>query len=160
MPGFRWCATRRSGRAGEACIPTSPDEVDWAYELVVAVRCQQRLSRRLDHLGDHFFAPDDVSLGVLDQLVIADDRALEDPAGLAAIRRWVYGGGRLWVLADKVHPQVLERILGDQCALQVIDRVGLTTVRIEPIVEQGMTPPIETDYERPVDLVRIVASGV
>jgi hypothetical protein len=144
----------------ESLDPSSPEVVDWAYEMVVAVRCQQRLSRRLDRLGDQFFAPDAVSLAVLDQLVIADDRVLEDPAGLAAIRRWVYGGGRLWVLADKVHPPVLERILGDECTFQVIDRVGLTTVRIEPIVEQGMPPPIETDYEQPVDLVRVVASGV
>ncbi len=140
--------------------PSTPDEVNWAYDLVVAVRYEQRLSRRLDHLGDHFFAPDDVSLGLLDHLVIADDRVLEDPAGLAAIRRWVHGGGRLWVMASQVHPQVLERILGDEWSFQVVDRVGLTTVRIEPIVEQGMPPRIETEYDQPVDLVRVVASGV
>jgi hypothetical protein len=144
----------------ETLEPPSPDDVDWAYDLVVAVRCEQRLGRRLDHLGDHFFAPDDVGLALLDHLVIADDRVLDDPAGLAAIRRWVHGGGRLWVMAGRVRPQVLERILGDECTFQVVDRVGLTTVRIEPIVELGMPAPVETEYEQPVDLVRVVAGGV
>src|SRR5262249_21123852 len=119
-------------------------EADWdrARELVIAARLSQRLSTRLAAPRDQNFLPDDVSLQSLQQLVVADSRILGDRAGLAAIRRWVHGGGWLWVLLDRVDSQVLERILGDEFECTVVDRVGLTTVSIEKATdEHGNLPP-------------------
>src|SRR5207302_3970072 len=61
-----------------------------------------------------------------------------------------------------------ELLLGDEFVCEVIDRVGLTNVRIEPATnapsggaaKAGTAGPIETEYEEPVDLVRsVLAEG-
>jgi hypothetical protein len=130
-----------------------------AYELVIASRLSQRLSTRLAALRDPNFAPDDVSLQSLHQLVVTDNRAIADPAGAAAIRRWVHGGGWLWVMLDRVDPQVLERILGDEFECAMVDRVGLTTVRIERSGGDRRDAPAESEYEQPVALVRVLVNG-
>ncbi|MGE5193378.1 MAG: hypothetical protein ACM3U2_12865, partial [Deltaproteobacteria bacterium] len=142
---------------GESFLP----EVDKsaAYDLAVAARLSDRKSTRLARLEDRNYAPDDVSLQSLHQLVVADSRALDDPAGLAAIRRWVHGGGRLWVMLDRVDPRFLERILGDEFLCEVVDRVGLTSVRIEAVAKERFSTPVESEHEQPVDLVRVVATG-
>lgn len=133
-------------------------DTEAAFELVVAARVSQRRTRRVTKFGDRQFAPDDVSLEGVDQLVIADSRVLDDPAGVAAIRRWVHRGGRLWVMLDRVDPLVVELLVGDTFACQVVDRVSLTTVRIEPVAKMGAAEAIEIDYEQPVEMVRVVVA--
>ncbi|MBI3862702.1 MAG: hypothetical protein HY290_12500 [Planctomycetia bacterium] len=127
-----------------------------AYDLVVACRRSQQLSRRTSHLAEQLFAPDDFSLQPFDQLVVSSSRALGDPAGLAAIRRWLYKGGRLWVMLDQADAQILETILGDQFVCRVVDRVGLTSVRVDPAAQNGDTGSPVAEFEEPVDLVRVV----
>ncbi|HLJ09694.1 MAG TPA: hypothetical protein VKU82_00825 [Planctomycetaceae bacterium] len=131
------------------------EDASAAYDLVVAGRSSQKLTQKVTNYGDRFFAPDEFSLQAVDQLVICDNRVLNDPAGLAAVRRWTYAGGQLWVLLDRVDPQVLETILGDEFVCHLVDRVSLTTVRMKSAKAAGL-PPIETDYETPVDLVRVL----
>ena len=67
----------------------------------------------------------------LDQLVLADDRLAFDSAGMAALRHWVCGGGRLWVMLDRVDPAMVELLLGDAFRCEVVDRVGLTEVLVQ-----------------------------
>jgi hypothetical protein len=135
-------------------------QTDPAYELVVAARISQRLSTRVVGLWDRNFVPDEFSLQPLHHLVVTDGRALDDPAGLAAIRRWVHGGGRLWVMLDRVSPQFLERLLGDEFQCVEVDRVGLTTVRIDPAGKKRPGGPSrEIEHEQPVDFVRVLVSG-
>ena len=102
---------------------------DTAHDLVAASRVNQGLSPRVVSFpGQSFspdcvsFSPDDVSWQSLHQLVVADSRALDDPSGLPAIRRWVHGGGRLWVMLDRADPGILERILGDEFVCDVVGR--------------------------------------
>jgi hypothetical protein len=145
-----------------------PDlERDSAHQLVVAARVSQRLhADPVSFPGQRFapgtvsFSPDDASWQSLQQLVVADGSALDDPAGLAAIRRWVHAGGRLWVMLDRVEPRFLERILGDEFLCDVVDRVRLTTVRIEPASTEIGAPAVESEYEQPVDLARVMVSDV
>jgi len=54
------------------------------------------------------------SLEAFDQLVVASDAVLHDHAALAALREWLYRGGRLWVMLDRVDTSVLEVLLGDE----------------------------------------------
>lgn len=112
------------------------------------------------YLTDRLLPAGDECLQSLDQLVIADSRVLDDLAGLAAIRRWLFSGGNLWVALDRVDPQVLERLLGDESQSEVIDRVGLTTVRLEVKSPNGNVLRDVRDYEQPVDFVRVLTSGV
>ncbi len=138
--------------------PTEVQIVDSrsAYDLIVACRRAHNLSRRTTNLAEPLFAPDEFSLQPFDQIVMASSRALDDPAGLAAVRRWLYGGGRLWVMLNRVDPQVLESILGDGFACHAVDRVGLTSVQIDSTGSLRGEGSAVTEYEHPVDFVRVV----
>lgn len=135
------------------------DDTEAPYELLSAMRAEEDVDRRISHLSQRMLPAGEEILQVLDQLVIADDRVIDDIAGLAAIRRWMFGGGHVWVMLDRVDPRVLELLLGDELICQVVDRVGLTTVRIEPAVGARNTERSNRDHEQPVELVRSVVLG-
>ena len=128
-------------------------------DLISACRVSQSLGNRFTVLSDDFLPSDESSLNFLDHLVIAENRLVDDFAALAAVRRWLNAGGRLWIMLDRVDPVILERLLGDDFHGTVVDRVGLTTVRIDrapllmdPRVEIGET----VEYEEPVQMARVV----
>ncbi len=127
------------------------------------VQSSQLFSIRNGHmtsLTDRLLPAGEECLQTLDQLVIADDRVINDGVGLAAIRRWLFGGGTLWVMLDQTDPLVLERLLGDESLCQVVDRVGLTTVRLEMKSPNGNIASETHDHERPVEFVRMLTSEV
>jgi hypothetical protein len=79
---------------------------------------------------------------------------------MRSLRQWLLQGGRLWVMLDKVEPNAIAPLLGDALDFQVVDRVGLTTTRIEtqPTGLSAPEPVAAQDHERPVDLVRVLLS--
>ena len=135
------------------------EESEAAYELLIAARLQADLNRQIKLLSDRMLPTGEESLQALDQLVIADSRIANDGAGLSAIRRWLFGGGRVWVMLDRVDPRVLESLLGDEFTGEVVGRVGLTTVRMESTDALGRERWTQ-EYERPVEFVRMVVSDV
>jgi hypothetical protein len=127
-------------------------------ELVSTSRLSSQRSRRLISLVDQFLPAEEACLQVLDHIVLADSRLMNDSAGLAALRSWLFGGGRLWVMLDQVDPRVLEQLLGDEFACEVVDRVGLTTVRLG--VPEATERIVSTqDHDVPVEFVRVAVSG-
>ncbi len=135
------------------------EESEAAYELLVETRLQAGLNRQIKLLSDRMLPTGEESLQALDQLVIADSRIMNDGAGLSAIRRWLFGGGRVWVMLDRVDPRVLESLLGDEFTGEVVGRVGLTTVRMESAAVLGNERWTQ-EYEQPVQFVRMVVSDV
>ncbi|MBS0266546.1 MAG: hypothetical protein JSS02_31740, partial [Planctomycetes bacterium] len=95
--------------------PLSLPDVDAnaAYDLLVACRRERNHSRRATKLAETLFAPDEFALQPFDQILICSRRAAHDPAGISAIRRWLYNGGKLWVTLNQTDPKILETILGD-----------------------------------------------
>ena len=141
--------------------PTGEQQADKVVELVLAARRAADVPLRTALLYDSplpFFGPE--SLESLHCLVIADDRILDEPAALDAVRRWLHTGGRVWVLLDQVDPQVACALAGDEFGCQVIDRVGLTEVKIETGPAGSSLPGEVIEYEEPVDLVRVMASEI
>jgi hypothetical protein len=90
----------------------------------------------------------------VDHVVVAGNRLAGDPAGRWALRQWVEQGGRLWVMLDQVDPDAIAPLLGDAVPFQVVDRIGLTSVRLY----RGGTEPggAGRPFDRPVDLVRVI----
>ena len=132
-----------------------------ALELIRAGRVRQHLTNQVATLFDEFLPADASGLHCFSQFVIADNRITNDLAALAALRQWVHAGGHLWVMLDRADQIVLERLLGDSFSGQVLDRVGLTSVRVDratTISELGDAIEGAVEYEEPVDLVRVVAS--
>ena len=103
------------------------------------------------------------ALDALDHLVIASDRIAEDVAALVAVRRWLAGGGRLWIMLDEVAPDTAFAILGDGFTSQIVDRVDLTELTVQyhrrgAKPEDGERLPYKRPgepLEDPVSLVRV-----
>ncbi len=132
-------------------------------DLIMATRVSQQLSNRYSLLLDQFLPADESELSSLDHLVLLENRITQDLAAMAALRHWLHQGGRLWIMMDQVDPIVLESLFGDDFKGHVVDRVGLTTVRIDkgptlsnPDGDVGES----TDHEEPVEFVRMVTSNI
>jgi hypothetical protein len=154
---------------GADALPVDPMQIEIAEppnevaDLVAACRVELSMGNSLTLLGDAFLAPDEIGLDALDQIVVADDRILNDLAATAALRRWLNAGGNLWIMLDRVRPVVLEMLLGDDFTGYVVDRVRLTSVRVDsaPVPSNPAGKIGETaEFDDPVDLVRMAVAGV
>ncbi len=136
------------------------DEADRETHDAIAA---MRQSRDLPIMAPTFrdpMPPTLETLDALDHLVVADDSLPQDPAALVAVRRWLHGGGRMWVLLDRVQPSTVAAILGDAMRVHPVDRVGLTDVRIEGPGDERAEERQVRHFEDPVDLVRVVGADL
>ena len=132
-------------------------------DLMVAGRVNQGLNNSVTVLTGQFLPADETSLSYLDHIVLAENRLIDDFAALAALRRWLHAGGRVWIMLDRTDPALVERLLGDDFNGYLVDRVGLTSVRVDkapfllnPEGETGET----IEYDEPVEMARVVVSGM
>jgi hypothetical protein len=147
-----------SDRGAEEEADTTDEAV---FEMVAAAKVAAGHSDIYVDLFEDFLPPVLESLDGLDQLVLASDRLALDPAALVAIRRWLIGGGHLWIMLDQVDPATVELLLGDAAKLRVVDRVGLTEVLFDDASPGANRLHAEgRQFEQPVDLVRVVAKDV
>ncbi len=139
--------------------PLAPDEL--VYEMVLAARQAQDLTRRVSVLDAVDLPPDPASLDVIDVLVVCSDRLVSDPGGIALVRDWVLGGGHLWIMLDEVRPDTVAAVMGDAFATTIVDRVRLTHLRIQNARYDVIEQPFEdVELEEPVELVRVIPEGV
>ncbi|HEV3437975.1 MAG TPA: hypothetical protein VG122_11475 [Gemmata sp.] len=110
------------------------------------------MSESISVIEERFLPPVPEAFDGIDLLVLASDHFAVDPVSLQCLRRWVEQGGTLWVLLDRVNLAGISPLLGDEFDLQVIDRVGLTTVRLHAASSEVAEQP---QVDRPVDLVRV-----
>ncbi|MBW3543209.1 MAG: hypothetical protein KY476_23390, partial [Planctomycetes bacterium] len=132
-----------------------------ALNAIIAIRVGRGDVRNVKTFGEAQLPDMAEALDAMDQLVIAGDGLGGDPAALSAVRRWILGGGRAWILLDRVSPHVVERLLGESFACGNVDRVGLTDIAFEPADRDAAafgTPPRQ--FEQPVDLVRVIPQNV
>ena len=129
-------------------------------EFVMTARFDRGLRHNVTVLGDPLIPAGEELFDALDHLVIASDRILADAAGIAAIRRWVAAGGRLWILADKVSPALLAAVLGDEDTVTEVDRVDLTSVKIDAGMWAVVGSQFERELERPVRFVRVIVENM
>ena len=137
------------------------DDVDYAYEAVIAMRTARGYQRSLALIGDRDLPPLREVFDGLDQVVLWNDRFASDVAILSALRAWLNDGGELWVMLDRVDFGGLEQLLGDTFTCQLVDRVTLDKVAIqdaEALPAEGPEPAVE--YERPLDFARVLVTGM
>ncbi|HEX3147734.1 MAG TPA: hypothetical protein VHR66_06595 [Gemmataceae bacterium] len=91
----------------------------------------------------------------VDALILMSDRFSSDPTSVAALRRWVQQGGRLWIMLDLVDPSRVAALLGDDADVAVVDRVALSSVEFSRGFD-GSSMGAARDFEWPVDFVRVV----
>ena len=140
-------------------VGDSPNRVAMA-DFVHATRYENSLWRNLIPIANAAIPTGEMALDAVDHLVIVNDQLTHDLAALRGLRRWLYGGGRLWVMLDRVDPILLEELLGDDYTGKIVDRVGLTTVAIESGPARQTESMWSAEYEQPVDLVRVLSSDL
>jgi len=132
-----------------------------ASEIVQFVHVIRRASAFPEHtfiIPSGYLAPTPEVLDGIDQVVLAGNRLATDPPGRETLRQWVQQGGRLWVMLDMIDPEVVAPIFGQDLPFQVVDRVSLTTVELRRS-RDGAVAVAARDFERPVDLVRVIPSA-
>jgi len=134
---------------------------DAPRHAVAAARSARNLTMAIPDLYDQSFPPVDKVVEGLDQLVICNDDLLGDAAALAAIRQWLYGGGRAWIMLDKVSPATVRQLLGNRFDWDVVDHVLLDEFTLVHEQSQpGEDPPLPRTFDDPLQFVRImVANG-
>lgn len=91
----------------------------------------------------------------VDALLLADPDLQLDSAQIAAMRQWVFDGGRLWVMLDKADPLFAARLLGEAWNVVEIDRVPVTDFSLR----FGTDRVEELRFDYPIDFVRVDAPG-
>ena len=132
-----------------------------AYELMATARQLSDLSRVIITLSDDFSPPHPVMWESLHQFILCGDRIMEDSAGLAVLRDWLFRGGRLCVFLDRTSPETVAAILGHGDTFRIVDRVELDEFTIEDTWQTGTGAISDRRrFETPVELVRVIAEGV
>jgi hypothetical protein len=142
-------------------LPAPDTPADEAESLARAFRLARgNLSENLSVLRSGPLPDSPEALDSVEHFVIASDRIAADPVGMRTLRHWLIKGGKLWIMLDRVRPEVVAPLLGDALDFQVVDQIGLTTTKVVMPVrgpEEVNVPvfPYER-HERPVAFVRVL----
>lgn len=131
-----------------------------SYELTLAARVHAQLSRRTVSVAHESLPAQLADSRGIDALILARDEALRDPPAVASLGAWLAGGGRLWIMLDKISPQNLRPLLPAGMSCEMIDDVELN----EFVVSSHQLAPISAEdcsvrVEKPVQLRRVVQRG-
>jgi hypothetical protein len=130
-------------------------------EPLLLARCMRDaagLSEQITVIDERFLPPVPEAFDGIDVLMLATNRLSADPTGLQTLRGWVEQGGTLWVLLDRVNPENVAPLLGEDFDFHTIDRVGVTTVRLHRSNDAAASVPVR-DLDEPVGLVRVVTGN-
>jgi hypothetical protein len=134
------------------------DSAAEAVALARTFRHARGLSEAVSIVLDRRLPPTPEAFDGIDQFVLAGDRLAADPVGRQALRHWVLHGGTLWVMLDRVDPDVVAPVLGEGQSFQVVGRTSLTTVRLRGATEDPAHAQTR-EFDRPVEMVRVLLSG-
>ena len=137
-------------------------------ETFRGMRLSRGLKETVSELSDFRVPVVPALLDSADQLIVRGNRLATDAPGRTAIRQWVQRGGRLWVMLDSMDEETCQRLLGDACSIEYVDRVGL--VNFQSKLTDDFREPTERrrfasdsigelnaqEHEQPVEFVRAI----
>lgn len=147
--------------------PRQPPEWDWpqnlehmSYELAIAARVDADHSRRTLSIAYQNLPSELIDWEGIDTVVIANDRPLQDIAAMHSMTRWLAGGGRAWIMLDRVKAESLQKLLPDGMSCEFVDDVELNAFT----VETDLYPPLSAadrsvEVELPLHMCRITQVG-
>jgi len=115
-------------------------ETDGLVDAVTAAQVSAGLPTSLAFLREGQLPTVPAGYEVLDVLVFAARDPQIDAAGLLALRQWLLAGGRLWVMAERVDPGVLAKLLGEDWPVAVVDRYTTTEIEVAGHAWSSETP--------------------
>ena len=161
LPGSHGTLTRHgmlgvtSARVTTGIMQDPLDEAP--RHAITAARTARNLTTSVPGLEDESLPPLETVVNGLDQLVISNDALLRDGAALTAVRQWLHGGGRAWIMLDKVSPTLVHQLLGNRFSWEAVDHVLLDTAELLPAQPQpGERDSLARTFDEPLDFLRIV----
>jgi hypothetical protein len=169
----QWTRAADGGRVNEGVLPLTESRTTTGFigdafgdelrqDLTSTARVNRELPKSLVGFHDRFLPATPELLQGLDQAVICTDRLNTDPAGTAALRRWIQSGGYAWIMLDQIQPETAAALLGDAFDTHIVDRISLNSVLM--VGEQGKskTPaePEPREFEVPIPFVRVIPGDV
>lgn len=104
---------------------------------------------------DSFIPVSSQALDTIDVFVVAGNRLSLDPPGIAALRRWLHEGGRIWVMLDQVDPELVASILGDDFDVGVVDTTELTSILLVGQSAGALREEVQ-NVDKPVKFVHAI----
>ena len=137
-----------------------PDEDD-PMHAAAAMRVSRNKTTLVPGFHQPPLPPLDLLLMNLDQLVISSDRLVDDAAALLAVRRWLFSGGRLWIMLDRVDANTVRLMLGERANWDAVDDVLLDAIEItdERPVPEKQTSALR-HFDDPIRMVRLLVEDV
>ena len=112
-------------------LSDADDADDDQISVALAMRRAVEYSQRMAYLNERALPTMVAGWQGMNGLVIAKEELALDSAQTQALRQWLLSGGKLWVMVDQIDPQVMAQLLGETWTVEVVDRVPLSTVKIE-----------------------------
>jgi hypothetical protein len=135
------------------------DSLHESAEMVIGAKVGAGFSRRMIRLEEEGL-PDALAWDVVDCFVIADERILANAANQSMLKRWLLGGGRLWVMLDRLPSDAIATLLEVDQSIATIDEssvlggeVTTNSSRALPKAERTISSSI------PLRMKRVVQTG-
>ncbi len=149
--------------------PTPPEVPNWdwklppihdSYEMAIASRLDAEYSRRCVILDGELVPCQMADWDTFDNLVIMDDSRLEDEATLQSVKQFLYSGGRVWVMLDRVRCETIRGLLADGQNCEEVDTIELNKFTMDA---QPRTSFMDADRtvvsEVPIKFKRVLQQG-
>jgi hypothetical protein len=147
-------------RGGTETAVLSGGDADQTGDLLALLRASADMTPTTAYLSDQDLPPMAEAWSNVDVLVISRTPNISS-AQVESIRRWVVGGGRLWINLQQADERFARRLLGEKWDVAVIDRVQVVEGQVEWTPRrEGDTSQQRIRRDYPVELVRVTAPGM
>jgi hypothetical protein len=94
-------------------------------QLALASRVEAELSNKVIDFGNRPLPLNSTDWLGIDVLILADPRHLEEQATVTALRTYLAGGGRVWIMLDAIDCSLVEGLLPTNRSIRHVDTIGL-----------------------------------
>lgn len=137
--------------------PGEKPSTDYARQAVLAMLADSDIFPAVMTITDRVLPTTIEGWDPAGNVVVAGKRLKFETAAAAALRQWVSEGGTTWVQMNRCDAETFAAIFGSTIELVEVDRVPLTSVKIDSVSTLQQAPTI--DHEEPVELIRAQIRG-
>ena len=138
-----------------------PAQPHTSYELAVAGRIDAGLTRQTTNFDQRILPLNQADWSSIDVIVLSEAGAFNDAAFTDAIKKYVDGGGKVWVMLDRVPTDVVRPVLAPEQICETVDEVERTSFTVEQLGSAARLKEVDLQVTSatPYKLKHVVQSG-
>ena len=138
-----------------------PNPPSTSYELAVASRVDADNNRYSANYEDRSLPISRLDWEVLGTVVLGEQATLDDAVFVESLKQFMAGGGKLWILLDRISSESIRPLLGANQICETVDEVEFNEFTVDVI---GAVNPIgEADRKvksfKPLKMKRVIQHG-